>query len=278
MIKKIISCSIKIISYSILILPLPFCNLQKDIYVQLPEHEKQIVVECYLEPGKPYRLLLTESTAFEASPLPNVIVPAIVTITYKGKMDTLKPIPTIDTAYHKFYNYVSDQIVQYDTIHDYFLNIKLLTTLKQIKAQTRFMPFIPIHSIRFVVRNDSSASLRLVVLDPPYKKNYYRLIVNGDTLQKPERFKQTFSDEFFDNGRITFISNFRFFVGEPLVVTLYHLTPEHYYFLKSIQDATSASSNPFTVPSQIKSNIVGGTGIFTTLSYDRKYVIVNKND
>lgn len=266
----------RILKYSIscLAFVLASCNLQQEITINLPPHERELVVECYLEPGKPYRLLLTESTAFGASPLPNALVPAIVTITHRGVTDTLSLIPTIDTAYYKFYNYVSDKQAVYDTINEYRLDIQLLTTLRRFTATTKFMPIIPINSYRFVVRDDSSAAIRLSVNDPTNQTNFYRLMVNGDTLRNPERFSQTFSDDFFDNGRITFFSNFRFDLGDPLVLTLIHMTPEHFMFWRSIQDALAASGNPFSVPSRIKSNIVGGTGIFTTLSFDRRYVRV----
>ncbi|MFQ3576830.1 MAG: DUF4249 domain-containing protein [Cytophagales bacterium] len=268
----------KLLLFLVGLLMFSSCNLQQEIQINLPDYEREIVVECYLEPGKPYGLLLTESSAFGASTLPNVLVPAIVTITHRGVSDTLLPVPTIDTAYYKFYNYVSNKIAVYDTFNEYHLEIKLLTTLKRISASTKFMPIIPINSYRFVVRDDSSAAIRLSVFDPPNKSNFYRLIVNGDTLREPERFNQTFSDDFFDNGRITFFSNFRFDLGDPLILTLHHLTPEHYFFWRSIQDALAASNNPFSVPSRIRSNIVGGTGIFTALSFDRLYVRVKEEE
>ena len=40
------------------------CNLTKEVDIQLPEYTVQPVVECYLEPGKPFRLLLTRSYGF----------------------------------------------------------------------------------------------------------------------------------------------------------------------------------------------------------------------
>ena len=48
-----------------LLLPLSVaCNLEKEIEIELPEYGGQIALECCLEPGKPYRLTLTRSTAY----------------------------------------------------------------------------------------------------------------------------------------------------------------------------------------------------------------------
>ena len=40
------------------------CNLTNDVNIELPAYDQQPVVECYLEPGKPFRLLLTKSYAY----------------------------------------------------------------------------------------------------------------------------------------------------------------------------------------------------------------------
>ena len=40
------------------------CDLEREIDVDLPEYQNQLVVEAYLEAGKPYRLLLTESISY----------------------------------------------------------------------------------------------------------------------------------------------------------------------------------------------------------------------
>ncbi|MBK7409342.1 MAG: DUF4249 family protein [Saprospirales bacterium] len=40
------------------------CNLEKEIELNLPLYDSQLVVECYLEPGKPFNLLLSRSAGF----------------------------------------------------------------------------------------------------------------------------------------------------------------------------------------------------------------------
>ena len=40
------------------------CNLEKEVEIVLPAYERQYVVECYLEPGKPFNLLLTKSSSY----------------------------------------------------------------------------------------------------------------------------------------------------------------------------------------------------------------------
>jgi len=55
--------------YFLLLVAIAFasCNLEKEIELELPEYERQTVVECYLEPGLPYTLLLTKSDGFFSS-------------------------------------------------------------------------------------------------------------------------------------------------------------------------------------------------------------------
>jgi hypothetical protein len=55
--------------YFLLLVALVFasCDLEKEIELELPEYERQTVVECYLEPGLPFTLLLTKSDGFFSS-------------------------------------------------------------------------------------------------------------------------------------------------------------------------------------------------------------------
>ncbi len=87
----------RIFPFAVLILV--SCNLTRDVDIELPEYDRQPVVECYLEPGKPFRLLLTRSYAFfdefglDSNFLQNTLYGgAVVTISYDG--DSGRPFKT----------------------------------------------------------------------------------------------------------------------------------------------------------------------------------------
>src|SRR5690606_2082143 len=63
---------IKYISAALLIVlaSMSACNLEREVEIVLPAYESQPVVECYLEPGKAFRLLLSKSNSY-FDPIPS---------------------------------------------------------------------------------------------------------------------------------------------------------------------------------------------------------------
>ena len=50
----------------------------RDYDVDLPAHQSELVVECYLEDGQPLRAIVTESTALlDTSLVPPVVLPEL---------------------------------------------------------------------------------------------------------------------------------------------------------------------------------------------------------
>ena len=66
------------------------CNLERDIDINLPEYQSEIVVESYVEPGQPLRALVTESLSYtelpSATPLDENVP---VTVSTDGQVFTL---------------------------------------------------------------------------------------------------------------------------------------------------------------------------------------------
>lgn len=50
--------------YIIFLLIFTSCNLERNIEIDLPAYENELVVESYIEPGKPYLLTLSESISY----------------------------------------------------------------------------------------------------------------------------------------------------------------------------------------------------------------------
>src|SRR6478735_2192180 len=92
----------------ILLITVSCGNSERDIEIDLPPFESELFVECYIEPGKPYRLALYGTVDyFELPPLPD-ITSALVTITHNGVIDTLHYLPYIDYVTGKVFNYIGD--------------------------------------------------------------------------------------------------------------------------------------------------------------------------
>ena len=56
----------KILIFILAVAAFASCNLEKEIDLNLPEFKSQLVVECYLEPGKPYRANVFRTTSYYA--------------------------------------------------------------------------------------------------------------------------------------------------------------------------------------------------------------------
>jgi len=66
------------------------CDLEKDIDINLPEYNSEIVIESYLEPGLPLRALVTESISYTDLPSPSPLDENIpVTVSADGQVFTL---------------------------------------------------------------------------------------------------------------------------------------------------------------------------------------------
>ena len=104
-------------------------SFERNIDIDLPEVERQLVVECYLRVGEPYRLLLTETKGY-FDPLDEcpMVRGAVAVIEHAGRRDTLieavylgectltNPnfIPYFDDSRTRFYNYGSAAICPLD--------------------------------------------------------------------------------------------------------------------------------------------------------------------
>jgi hypothetical protein len=254
------------------------CQKAKVVEVNLPPSEVQTAVECYLEPGQPIKLLLSETQdSYQKQEIPSDFYSgAFITITHSGQIDTLNFNLQQDTTYSagKVYNYSNPKIITYQEGEVFSLYVKTAKG-KVVTAQTSFVNIVPIDSI-FVLFNSSNASLKIDFKDNLATQNYYRITIADDTAKLNNRSKLLFTDDLITSSKVSINMPDEFNENDTLQVRLYHLDKPYYDFTKSVSDAIQANGDPFAVPSQIKSNIVGGVGIFQALSYDRKKVFVNR--
>ncbi len=307
------------------LLTLNACNLERNVEVNLPEYTNELVVECYLEPGQPYRLSLSESISYfeipgiepvdlnrsivlkigafeiattiqglidqgiinaeEVPGLPPTFDDATVVITHQGISDTLDNTlymvlddrivnpDTTDNLYFKYYNFGSSTIVPADYDNEFFLSV-IDDQGRTALAQTKLLPPISHDSLVLNYNDENLASLQTWFTDPAADENFYRRLLNKNSLYS--RPQQDFSlDDVVVNGDdVVFGTGFDYETGDTLIATLYHIDEAYYDFLETFSDAANANGNPFAQPASILSNIDGGIGIFTGISYERDSIVV----
>jgi hypothetical protein len=172
--------------------------LERDIDLNLPEPERILTVECYLEAGQPYRVLVTETKGFfedlDACPL---VKGATVIIRHNGSVDTLEEsfyfspncpadslfgfIPFFNADYTRFYNYGSTTICPLDYDHNFELEVIDNQGNRHVLGTTRFLPPVPIDSMALSYKN-GKASLLISAIDDGATVDFYRVMLHTGTL------------------------------------------------------------------------------------------------
>lgn len=248
---------------------------QQDVDVMLPPYESKLVLECYLEDGKPLRLTLLESQSYLSVSAPVPVNGATVVLAHRGKTDTIPNVPAVDRATGKSYNYSSPKRI----IADYDAPYTLTVTDKQgqtLTATTNFIRPVAIKSITPEFNAKGYAYGLTKFDDNPQVKNYYRLTLTRNRRIDTLSLNALIDDSFSNGKEINWGSGYTFKPGDTLHATLYHCTEAYYKFLITAQSARQANVNPFSASGEVISNVKGGLGVFATLSYDYKTAIVPK--
>lgn len=249
------------------------CGKEKIIEVKLPPYQSQIEVECYLEPGQPYRLTLYESVSYFEEPDLPMIDSALVVITHNNVRDTLEFKLTYDPSNGKLYNYVSPKQVPFDYNSEFQLYVRDKKG-REVTSSTYIPQPVPIDTVEFRYNSDTLSFPLVWFTDNPGSKDYYRYLLIQDTLQGDVLADYVFDDVLFQTSKQAVGSNFKLKVNDHIIIRMHHLPEAFYRFLISIQAARDANGNPFGQPATIQSNVNGGLGIFTGLSYSEKQLNV----
>jgi hypothetical protein len=261
------------------------CNLTRDVEIDLPEYEYQPVVECYLEPGKPFRLLLSRSYSF-FDPLgldstflqKTLLQDAEVAITYNGQRVVLENQFSFEPSPLKLFNYTASENVPETVGTEYVLEVTLPDG-RTITGNTIMLPKVVVDSVpvQFNPANDTLARTLLYFTDDLGQSNFYRRMLHYGNLDSLPAQDFVTNDRFSVTAKVVFGMGYDLVKGDTVFNAIYHITPAYYDYLESVQLAISSSFNPFSQPSPIKSNVSGTAnplGIFTCLVYDRKMTIV----
>ncbi len=263
------------------------CNLEKEIDIELPEYQSKLVVECYLEPGQPYALLLSRTSGYfdPYQTDPNAFIDelledsAAVSIKAGNQEISLTNQLTFNPFTGKLFNYVASSQVPLDTNITFVLNIETKNG-ELLTASTKILPVVPIDSV--VVEFDEPDTLGRVLTyftDPDRNvTNYFRRMTNVHSLDSIPKWDFPFDDRAVEGeGLMLFGTPYEYAIGDTVFTTLFHLDKDFYNFFSSVLIAEQSNGTPFSQPSIIKSNIqseTGAIGIFTGLSYERRMVII----
>lgn len=249
------------------------CDLEREVLVVLPQHEPQLSVEWYIEPGKPFRMTLIESVGYFDAPSLPAISDALVIISYNGISDTLKNQFAAGQNL-RVYNYVSETTAPFETGITYQMYVRDAKN-REATASSTSLPATTIDTLELLWNSSNTqASLLTSVVDFPGQKNYYRVIVHSGTTSEPSIADSWFDDQISSNDLITIGSQFAFEKGDTAIVTVYHISKEYHDFLRSVRNAQNANLSPFGQPAALQSNINGGIGIFTTIAETRDTLFV----
>ncbi|MBC7487683.1 MAG: DUF4249 domain-containing protein [Cytophagaceae bacterium] len=247
------------------------CDFEKEVNIPLPDYSNTPYIECYLEPGKPYRLLVYKSIGYFEELVPVPIRDANITITHRGTTIIL-PYDTIPRDGDlRFYNYRSkDSLVplHYDEAFDLAVTINGVT----YTSVTTIRTLVAIDSLYNNCNNEKRCQITIRFKDQANTADFYRFLTFSDSLGGDIKQDFLLNDELFDTENAGIGGGYSFNEGQGAVVRLFHLTKEHYDFLTSVKNSQNANGNPFAQPASIKSNIPGLIGIFSGLTYDSKKV------
>lgn len=255
-------------------------KLQNDIDVPLPTYSAELVLECYLEPGKVPSLAVTTSVPYLGAVLPQVPTDVTVTLTmpngtpvplafnpnYKALVDT--------TAGEKFHSHLGrDPLVA--QAGDVFKIDVQDTKGRHITGTTTMLAPIRIDSVEYKFNDKTGTNRKAYFLtnfrDPATPDDCYRLQLHKgrpttkNLLKSPE-VDMSVQDRLLNGQPFVLGTSYRFSAGDTVTATLYHTDLAYYRFRQSVRDARGANGNPFAQPSAIYSNVQGGVGIFTVLS------------
>lgn len=250
------------------------CDFEKDLDLDL-DGPQELFVEAYLESGKPGLMLLTTTQGYFDSLSIPLVQGATATITSTDSGGQIfRNTPYYDRKTSKLYNYLSYPIHIPDgqkvsiTVSD--------TSGRTLTGQANALPIISIDSIvvKFSPQGDSTAYLAVWFTDPGNEGNFYRLIINKDSLGSPSHGGGVLQDNIRNGKSIVVRTGFNFSPGEKVYARLFHIEKAYYGYLESVSDAQRANGNPFAQPALIKSTVKGGKGVFTILRYDMDSLVI----
>jgi hypothetical protein len=258
-------------------LSLTSCNFDKEIELNLPSEAGELFVECYLRQGERPLLTLTRTQGyFDSISAPRVANASVVIRGSNGYYDSLSAGLVVDQANNKFYNYFGKNNIDLVPGQTFTLTCRT-TTGEVLTGITTVEPKVIIDSIQqFFSPIDSSAYIVAWYPDAPNRTDYYRFLISKDSISNELSLAFAYQDNFRDGTQSPIRSGYIANEGDSLFIRLYHIEQSYFDFLNSVRAAQNSNGNPFAQPASLKSTVMGGMGVFTSLVYDDRKLLLKK--
>ena len=274
-----------------------FTSCERDITLDLPKSEPKIVVDGYVELNLPPYVILSRSQGYfdpiNSGTLNNLPERnAIVTLSDGINTIALTELDTVINGTSIGGIYAALDPVSFFPIMigtaglTYTLDI-LTSDGKRVTSTTKLQAPVPLDSTWFEIQEgkDTLGFTWAFLSDPDTTDNCYRWF--SKRINKDDQFFAPFGSAFEDkfiNGQ-TFKFGFNratiqnstaaddnneeagfFKIGDTIVVKFCTIDKSTYEFWRDAETQLGNNGSPFAVPSNIKSNINGGIGLFASYS------------
>lgn len=166
--------------YALLLLNFSAC--QSEIEVDLPDYQSKLVVEGYIENGKPAMVMLSRSIPFfqhiDLNYVVNnvLVMDAVVTLTTSdGESEQLSFVPSSESPY--MFAYMGNIRGKENTSYD----LKIEWKGQTYTSTTSILHTFDLDSIGFdqsmELLNDTMKTIRALLTDDPMEANYYQIYV-----------------------------------------------------------------------------------------------------
>jgi len=247
------------------------CELEKTIDVEIPGQEPQLVAEAYLTRNEKLQVLLLETDAyFDTLRFPFINDARVILLKPDGFSDTLTPQITPDLKNRKVSNYITEFPID-SAEGNYRLRIEHNGRI--LEGVTRFLPPPLVDTIEIQYNPEADSAVRFLfwIKDFPGQANYYRIMMNEDSLSGPSVLEFPFADNNLDGSLFPIGTTYRFEKDKKYHLRIFHIDQQYFSYLRALSAADRANGNPFAQPSSIRSPMAGnGYGIFSSLNYVQK--------
>lgn len=278
------------------LLLLGFSACQSEIEVDLPDYQSKLVVEGYIENGKPAMVMLSRSVPFFQHIDMNYIVnnvlvmDAVVTLTSSdGESEQLSFLPSADSPY--MFAYMGNIRGKENTRYD----LKIEWKGQTYTSTTSILHTFDLDSIGFdqsmELLRDTMKTIRLLLTDDPVEANYYQFFVKVHGKRLHDRLWVSTLPVACDDATFSGLCfNFEILRANPSAFLMPEMTDEEkkeyfrmtyrpgdtvfvkyglidfdsYQFWNTGGNNAALGQNPFTNPTPTASNIKGEnvTGIW----------------
>jgi len=245
----------------LIVIAFVFASCEENISLDLPREDPRVVVDGYVETGLPPYVILSRSSLYFDPINPGAL---------NAALDSVTKLPTMFGEEGRTYQ------------------LTIITKDKQqLSSTAKLQPHIALDSTWFKVQEnlDSLGLAWANLTDPDSIGNCYRWmakrITKDDLFLAP--LGSAFEDKFI-NGQSFVFNAFRgqipnstkpddikeeaglFKKGDTIIVKFCAVDRGTFEFWRDAETQISNNGSPFAVPSNIKSNITGGLGVFATYS------------